>query len=66
MSKLISIEGSDGTGKTTQSLALVNNFKKHKKLFKNKSISLKENDYMAAVLSFYFDQCYVENLFFND
>ena len=31
MSKLISIEGADGTGKTTQSLALVNNLKKHKK-----------------------------------
>ena len=31
MSKLISIEGADGTGKTTQSLALVNNLKKYKK-----------------------------------
>lgn len=31
MSKLISIEGADGTGKTTQSLALVNNLKQHKK-----------------------------------
>ena len=31
MSKLISIEGSDGTGKTTQSLALVNNLKNHNK-----------------------------------
>ena len=29
MAKLISIEGSDGTGKTTQSIALVNNLKKH-------------------------------------
>ena len=31
MSKLISIEGADGTGKTTQSLALVNNLNKHNK-----------------------------------
>ena len=31
MSKLISIEGSDGTGKTSQALALVNNLKNHNK-----------------------------------
>ena len=31
MSKLISIEGCDGTGKTTQSIALIKNLKKNNK-----------------------------------